>query len=73
MDMSLPATLRHEGEKLFIDYEAASLGTGYVAPSVMLEFGARATGEPASLRVITFCPLNTALQIGGTRDLLTWR
>ena len=53
MHMSLPATLRHEGEKLFIDYEAASLGTGYVAPSVMLEFGARATGEPASLRAIS--------------------
>lgn len=47
---SLPATLRVEGERLFIDYEATSAGSGYVAPSVMLEFGARSTGEPASLR-----------------------
>lgn len=47
---SLPATFRAEGDKLFIDYEATSSGSGYVAPSVMLEFGARSTGEPASPR-----------------------
>ena len=39
---------RSDGEKLFIDYEATTAGSGYVAPSVMLEFGARSTGEPAS-------------------------
>lgn len=44
------AVTRVAGEKLFIDYEATSAGSGYVAPSVMLEFGARSTGEPASLR-----------------------
>ncbi|MFN8680280.1 nucleotidyl transferase AbiEii/AbiGii toxin family protein [Paracoccus sp. P2] len=44
------ATTRVEGEKLFIDYEATSTGSGYVAPSVLLEFGARSTGEPASPR-----------------------
>lgn len=49
---ALVATIRVEGEKLFIDYEATAAGTGYVAPSVMLEFGARSTGEPASLRDI---------------------
>lgn len=47
---SLPATLRVEGDKLFVDYEATAAGSGYVAPSVMLEFGARSTGEPASPR-----------------------
>lgn len=47
---TLAAAIRIEGEKLFIDYEATSGGSGYVAPSVMLEFGARSTGEPASLR-----------------------
>lgn len=47
---SLPAALRVEGDKLFVDYEATSAGSGYVAPSVMLEFGARSTGEPASPR-----------------------
>jgi len=46
----LVATVRIEGEKLFIDYEATTTGSGYVAPSVMLEFGARSTGEPASPR-----------------------
>jgi hypothetical protein len=49
---SLPAALRVEGDKLFVDYEATSAGSGYVAPSVMLEFGARSIGEPASLRAV---------------------
>lgn len=49
---ALIATIRVENEKLFIDYEATAAGSGYVAPSVMLEFGARSTGEPASLRDI---------------------
>jgi Nucleotidyl transferase AbiEii toxin, Type IV TA system len=47
---SLPAALRIDGDRLYIDYEATSPGSGYVAPCVMLEFGARSTGEPASLR-----------------------
>jgi len=46
----LAATIRVEGDRLFIDYEPTATGSGYVAPSVMLEFGARSTGEPASLR-----------------------
>lgn len=46
----LVAAVRVEQERLFIDYEATAAGSGYVAPSVMLEFGARSTGEPASLR-----------------------
>jgi hypothetical protein len=48
----LAAAIRVEGDKLFIDYEATTTGSGYVAPVVMLEFGARSTGEPASLRDI---------------------
>lgn len=50
---SLSAVIRVDGEKLFIDYEATTAGSGYVSPSVMLEFGARSTGEPASLRDVT--------------------
>jgi hypothetical protein len=46
----LSAAIRVDGEKLFINYEATITGSGYVSPSVMLEFGARSTGEPASLR-----------------------
>jgi hypothetical protein len=45
----LAATIRGEEEKLFIDYSATAAGSGYVAPSVLLEFGARSTGEPASM------------------------
>ena len=49
----LAAAIHVEGEKLFIDYDATATGSGYVAPSVTLEFGARSTGEPASLRDVT--------------------
>ena len=46
----IDAGLRLDGDKLFIDYPHLAHGTGYVSPSVMLEFGARSTGEPASPR-----------------------
>ncbi len=49
---SLPATVRAEGDKAFIDYAPLAIGTGYVAPAVMLEFGARSTGEPSEPRAI---------------------
>ena len=48
----LPTTVRAEGDKVFIDYAPLVAGTGYVSPAVMLEFGARSTGEPSELRVI---------------------
>jgi hypothetical protein len=48
----LPATVRSEGDKVFIDYAPMATGTGYVAPAVMLEFGARSTGEPSERRTI---------------------
>ena len=37
---------------MFIDYAPLVTGTGYVSPTVMLEFGARSTGEPSESRVI---------------------
>jgi hypothetical protein len=49
----LPATVRAEGDKVFIDYTPLVTGTGYVAPAVMLEFGARSTGEPNEARVVS--------------------
>lgn len=49
---ALAVRLRHEDDKLFIDYEPLAIGTGYVGPSVLLEFGARSTGEPAEKRAI---------------------
>ena len=48
----LPATVRSDGERVFIDYTPLTAGTGYVAPAVMLEFGARSTGEPSEPRAI---------------------
>ncbi|MGJ7536581.1 MULTISPECIES: nucleotidyl transferase AbiEii/AbiGii toxin family protein [unclassified Variovorax] len=48
----LPATARAEGDKVFIDYTPLVSGTGYVPPTVMLEFGARSTGEPCELRSV---------------------
>lgn len=39
--------------KLTIEYGALATGTGYVLPRVLLEFGARATGEPAERRPIS--------------------
>ena len=50
----IDAIIRLDGEKIFVDYEPVTRGTGYVSPSVMLEFGARSTGEPATERAI-FC------------------
>lgn len=48
---SLGASARKEGqEKIFIDYTARVTGTGYVKPTVILEFGARSTGEPHETR-----------------------
>lgn len=47
---SVPATVRIESDKLFLDYDPLGTSSGYVAPTVMLEFGARSTGEPASER-----------------------
>lgn len=45
----LSATLRSDDECLFLEYKAAVSGYGYTAPRVMVEFGARSTGEPASV------------------------
>ena len=57
----LSATVRAEGDKVFVDYSPLNSGTGYVAPSVMLEFGARSTGEPSETRAIQ-CDAATHLQ-----------
>lgn len=48
----LEAEVRLEGDRVFIDYPATGSGTDYVPPRVMLEFGARSTGEPSSPRAV---------------------
>ncbi|MEI7430434.1 MAG: hypothetical protein WCL27_08245 [Betaproteobacteria bacterium] len=35
-----------ESNKLVLAYPALKTGTGYSSPTIQLEFGARATGEP---------------------------
>jgi Nucleotidyl transferase AbiEii toxin, Type IV TA system len=64
-DRALPAIEKHaaatgvdmklsvEAANLYIDYEPLSTGTGYVAPRVKIEFGARSTGEPCEERQVT--------------------
>lgn len=42
-----------ENDKLLLHYPALTQGTGYVAPVVTLEFGARATGEPHQVFQVT--------------------
>lgn len=45
----LDASLMQAGkdkDKLILAYPAVKTGTGYSAPTILLEFGARATGEP---------------------------
>jgi hypothetical protein len=51
-EQGLQATVRSEDDKVFIDYASLNSGTGYVPSAVMLEFGARSTGEPFELRPI---------------------
>ena len=45
----LEATLEISGkdhDKLILNYDPLKRGTGYVSPQIILEFGARSTGEP---------------------------
>jgi hypothetical protein len=51
-DQRLSAEVSVEGEKAFIAYDPLAKGSGYTRPAVMLEFGARSTGEPSELRAV---------------------
>jgi hypothetical protein len=44
--------LMAETDTLRLEYEPLTAGSGYVAPVVLLQFGARATGEPFERRAI---------------------
>ena len=48
----LKATVHAEDAKVFITYPPLAKGTGYVTASVMLEFGARSTGDPNEIRQV---------------------
>ncbi len=45
-EMGLTAHVRSEEEKMYVEYEPLFDGYGYVSPRVLVEFGARSTGEP---------------------------
>ena len=46
------AEVRADGEKVYVAYQPLLAGYGFVRPEVMVEFGARATGEPREHRTI---------------------
>ena len=64
-DKALPVIKKHaaatgvavkvtaDGTNIYVDYDPLAKGSGYVAPRVKLEFGARSTGEPFEERDIT--------------------
>ena len=58
----LSATLEANGDKIFLKYDPLETGSGYVSPAVMLEFGARSTGEPSELHDVV-CDAAQYLQI----------
>ena len=47
-----PATVRAKGERLYVAYDPAFEGYGFVRPEVMVDFGARSTGEPCQTRTV---------------------
>ncbi|WGD50959.1 hypothetical protein QA641_36155 [Bradyrhizobium sp. CB1650] len=60
-------------DKMPVTYDPLETGSGYVSPAVMLEFGARSTGDPLLYRSTNFVSSNTRLakrcgKIGATRS-----
>ncbi len=47
------ATATAEGDAIIISYRPLASGTGYVAPRIKIDFGARSTGEPFEMRPVT--------------------
>ena len=48
-------------ETVTLDYQPLAKGTGYVAPQVRLEFGARSTGEPHEIKEVT-CDMDQTIK-----------
>lgn len=51
-ELSTTAKIAVDGATVTVTYEPLSTGTGYVRPVVLLEFGARSTGEPSEPRLV---------------------
>jgi Nucleotidyl transferase AbiEii toxin, Type IV TA system len=56
----LKARIVQDGDKLTIEYQVVTAHSAYVRPAVLLEFGARSTGEPTEARAV-FCDASAAL------------
>jgi hypothetical protein len=52
-ELSAAAKVGVDGATATVTYEPLATGTGYVRPVVLLEFGARSTGEPSEPRSVT--------------------
>jgi len=52
-ELALTAKTGVDGPTVTVTYEPLATGTGYVRPVVLLEFGARSTGEPSEPRSVT--------------------
>lgn len=57
---SIPLRLEHQVDKLFLHYKPVTTLRAYVKPAVLLEFGARSTGEPSESRLVV-CDTAAAL------------
>jgi len=51
-ELSSTAKVAVDGATVTVTYEPLATGTGYVRPVVLLEFGARSTGEPSEPRPV---------------------
>lgn len=52
LEAGLPTRLRADDDKLIVAYEPLFPDYGFVRPEVLLEFGARSTGEPRERRTV---------------------
>ncbi|WP_165405749.1 hypothetical protein [Bradyrhizobium genosp. SA-3] len=73
-DDKLSAKVDAKGDML-VTYDSLETGSGYVSPAVILEFGARSTGDPLLYRSTNFVSSNRAPakrcgKIGATRPVL---
>lgn len=59
-------------DKLVVSYPAVKTGTGYAAPTIQLEFGARATGEPHQVHSVAcdIAPLIEGVEFPVARPLV---
>ena len=48
----LAVQLRADGDRIFVNYTPLVAGSGFVKPEVLVEFGARSSGEPREARAI---------------------